>query len=395
MIKKIVGICCYFILLAGISKGEDTPMVMGRVLDASTGEQLVFVNIGIQGTLLGVASNYRGEFVLTIPDENRASRIYFSAIGYKNRTIPVSQLLNDRVNEIYMEPLSYGIEDIDVSAESKVLYRVLRDAIHSVSKNYLSKAHNYLVLYRCESFLNQTPQEKRDALVLTWDENGYGRTDDAFAARTYRFQNVIRNFQVESLEQGTTNMDELLELDLVRSPQNILDPLFLNEYDLELAGHDVMGNDSVWVIAYRLSKPELSRTGDFYASSYQGKVSISKTDYALLKNETHIKSTKNSPFGRSVIPSDNRALLQVDYTFTCTYQRTGEGCCLKSIELSKNYFDRENINGQLKASLTVLSVNTKQPETIEKREYYEERVSDHDFWIQVNQLLEQVSYRNE
>ncbi|MBN1926055.1 MAG: carboxypeptidase-like regulatory domain-containing protein [Prolixibacteraceae bacterium] len=360
---------------------------MGKIVDSGTGEQLVFVNIGIQGTMIGVASNYRGEFVLNVPMEYIGNQIYFSAIGYRNFTAPVSQFLNDRVNTVYMDPLSYGIEDIDISAQSKVLYRIIRDASGKVKENYLNKPHNYLVLYESELTINQKPNEKRSATVLTYDEKGYGQTHDAYSSRNYRLINVQRNFDVVKLEEGTTYLDELLNLDIVRSPQNILDQVFLNEFDLELIGREKTENDSVYVIAYKLAKPELSRTGDLYATSYQGKIYITYNNNIVLKNETHIKSERNSLLGRSIAPPPEKAMLDVDYAYCTTYKNYKGKYCLESVTLTKNFFDKEGNINQLKTDIKVISVNDTKVEPVNKRQYYEELVSDHDFWIEVNRLM--------
>lgn len=387
MIRILKISALFFLFVASSAFGQKPQMIMGKVVDRENGEHLVFVNIGIEGTMLGTASNYRGEFVLSVPVEYIDNKIYFSAIGYRNLSVPVSRFLNNQVNTVYMNPLSYGIEDVEVSTQSKVLYRIIRDASTSVSENYLDRPHNYLLLYGSGITVNQKTNKKRDATVLMYDENGYGRTEDAYSSRKYRFLNVQRNFDVNGLEEGTTYMDELLNLDLVRSPQNILDPVFLNEFDLELIGRDKIENDSVWVIAYQLAKPELSRTGDLFATSYQGKIYVTYNGNAVLKNETHIKSEQNSHMGRSIAALPEKAMKDVDYTFCTTYQEHNGKLCLESVELIKNFFDTDGNINQLNAKIEVIMVNDLKVEPVDGRQYYEELISDHDFWIEVNRLM--------
>ena len=257
-----------FILSSYNNFGQESISIYGTVYDISNNESLVFVNIGIEGTLIGTASNAFGEFQLTIPSEKITSNLYFSAIGYENLSIPVQKYVDEKLSSVRLKPLSYGIDDIEISTASRVLYKIVNEAAKAIPKHFVNKSFNNKALYSCEEFINQVSGKKRNALVLVSDASGYGSTEYAFTDRNYKFLNVQRNFEIKSLRDGTTSMDDLLTFDFARSPGNILDVSYLNEYDLELASEEILENDSVWVIEYKLGNPNVSQTGDLNVTSY-------------------------------------------------------------------------------------------------------------------------------
>lgn len=61
--------------------------VSGQVTDATTGEMLPGVNVVIQGTQTGTATNSDGEYSIEVPDPE--SSLVFSFIGYASQTITV------------------------------------------------------------------------------------------------------------------------------------------------------------------------------------------------------------------------------------------------------------------------------------------------------------------
>jgi carboxypeptidase-like protein len=68
--------------------------VKGKVVDAKTGETLVYVNIGVVGTSIGTISNLKGEFTLKFENQPANGIIRFTMIGYQSQEFVVSELLN-------------------------------------------------------------------------------------------------------------------------------------------------------------------------------------------------------------------------------------------------------------------------------------------------------------
>ncbi len=62
--------------------------ITGTIIDASTGESIVGVNIVVEGTRIGVISNANGKFEIKVPNAN--SVLVFSFIGYNSVRIPLN-----------------------------------------------------------------------------------------------------------------------------------------------------------------------------------------------------------------------------------------------------------------------------------------------------------------
>ena len=109
-------------------EGNVAGTLKGKVMDMND-NPIAYTNIGLEGTYFGTASNSEGEFELKIPDDFTSYRIFFSAVGYKNSMLVVSDLLEKDFNIIRLQEQSYSIDDIDVNAQSKVLYQDFKDGV--------------------------------------------------------------------------------------------------------------------------------------------------------------------------------------------------------------------------------------------------------------------------
>ncbi len=371
----------FLIVLLQPAFAKEKLILKGLIVDKQTKEALPFVNIRIAGTTQGTASDYEGYFELEVDATLKSKRLNFSAIGFNETNISIERYLRYNISTINLEPKTYGLDGIVISSESKVLYRIMKEATELIPNNYFNRPISYKALYQCEYFENDSSFRKRDALVNLSDANGYGNRNDAFQSINYNFENVYRDFDILSLADGTTQMDELLEFDIVRSAQNVLNPEFLFEYDLTLEAEETYNYDSVWVIGYQLSNPELSRSGDYYAERYQGKIYVSKTTKVIYKNELQIQSSKFSLQGRSLAVDSTNFYTDVTFNCTTTYQNIDDNFILNRISLTKDFINQDGKTGKSVSSLRIIASKMQQPEMVENRCYYEDLISDADFWL--------------
>lgn len=385
---KLISNLLLLIVLAQFNLlAQEAIIAEGRVLDAETHEGIPFVNIGIEGTLIGTASNANGEFSFNVPTGNNKQIIYFSAIGYTNKKLNVDEFLNTNGN-VELQALSYGIGDIEISTKSKVLYKIVEKAGANVSANYVASPYNCIALYQDEIFEQQVLKKKRDAMVLVADRSGYVNNSDARLNVNYKFLNVQRNFEIVSLADGTTSIDDLLSFDLARNQYNILDSAYIDYYSLELIDDSKIDDDSVWIIGYKLNEPSINQTGDAHAQSCEGMLYISKKNYAVLKAEAILNSPIQSSNGRLVFTVAESALSNVNYRYIITYKLSKEGYVPDRIDLNRTFTNSSQKPSKQLASLQFLRLNFSNPEMIEKRQYFENLPSDPDFWSANNTDIE-------
>jgi hypothetical protein len=343
-------------------------IIKGTVVDADGNVPVAYTNIGIEGTYNGTASNVEGNFELKIPENFSGMQIFFSAVGYKNKLIPVTLLIGKDFNLIKLEPQSYDIGDIDVNARSKVLYRILRTASEDIPKNFVKGPLNMVCSYEYEKIAD-TLKLTMSAKTNIYDKSGYSKpsVEDAYKSRNYSFSDVVKNFGSYSFADGITYLDEVLSLDLARSVSSILNPVNLDRFllnqeeDAELNGFDV------WVIGFKQPKPDFEGSGDFYASRFEGKIYINKNNYKVIKIECWVKSDKQNRAGRDLAigVSNISYLKNVAYDFTVSYNSQG----LDFISIHKNY-EQENELVSENTRLVVQKINTSNVDPIVSKDYF-------------------------
>jgi hypothetical protein len=100
-LKKILTL----ILIPGLVVCGNTGKIAGKVTDAQTGEPIVGVNVVVEGTYLGAATDFDGNYtIINVPPG--VYRVKASAIGYKTvvkENVRVSIDLTTRV-DFQLEP---------------------------------------------------------------------------------------------------------------------------------------------------------------------------------------------------------------------------------------------------------------------------------------------------
>ena len=170
-----------------------------------------------------------------------------------------------------------------------------------------------------------------------------------------------------SFSTGTANLDELLELDWVRSESSVMNPKILNGYQLKLENEPVINGKSCWVISFSQENPTPAGSGDFSDNKFSGKITITKDDYTVLKIEGKGESSKNSRQGKSLAvgKSVSDFLKNVSYNFIITYENLKPAL----INLDKKYESAGN-KIEEKTTLKVNRVLTTNIKPVETREYF-------------------------
>ena len=85
--------------------------VKGTVTDASTSDKLPGVNILVQGSMVGTATNIDGQYSLTLPEE--ADTLVFSYIGYEKMKVAIN---GRQVIDVQLKPTTLSGEQLVVTA---------------------------------------------------------------------------------------------------------------------------------------------------------------------------------------------------------------------------------------------------------------------------------------
>ncbi len=397
--RKSILFCCFiFAVFSSYSishqSKDDVIIIEGQIISKKDGQPIPYVNIGISDTYMGTITNLEGFFEIRIPTEHSGKNLLISAVGFNNLTLPVSAYADKHDVVIELEPQNYKIKEVDVTAKSMRYLKIIKKAVASIHDNYPQQPFNYECYYRSEVVRNDSLDRLREAAVTIFDRNGYkrGNAYEVYKQRNYKFTQVRRNFQLTSLVDGSTYLDGLLEMDIVRVRGNILDTNHLHLYDLELEKITEYDNDSVYVISYTCKEPSLSVTGDYYATAYAGKLYINTSDYAIVKNETNVEASNYSEHGRSVYVDPEKQewrMNEVMYYFSVIYKKKGGKYYLSYVNYNRYHKKthketKRPLTESIHTELMVNKIILDNPEVISKRAYYENIPYDEAFWKQYN-----------
>ena len=341
--------------------------IKGKVINADTNEPISYTNIGIEGTLHGTASNAEGDFELKIPHEFVSKNIYFSAVGFKNLIFPVKTLFEKEFNAVKLKSQSYDIDDVDIAAQNKVLIRILRMAFEHIAYNFIRGPYNLIAQYNNEKTVGNTTT-KQSAEVLIFDKNGYSNPSKKDAFQSLKYSIKAEDSENDySFSTGTTNIDELLELDWARSATSVLNPDLTGGFSLKLMSEPKLNGQEFWVISFSQDNITFASSGDFYANAFKGEITINKEDYSVLKIEGKTESPKNNRQGKSLAIGENNKNFYRDvvYDFAIEYESLKPSI----IELNKSYIQNgKNITE--KSALKINRVNAINVTQLDSRQYF-------------------------
>jgi hypothetical protein len=111
------GFALYFII-PGLIYGQE---VKGKVLSSAGEAAIAYVNVVVLGKGIGTVSDANGNFNLTLDNEFEHDSLQFSMIGYQSRTVPLSEFRQDSLNEIFLDPMAYDLNEASVSFQANKL----------------------------------------------------------------------------------------------------------------------------------------------------------------------------------------------------------------------------------------------------------------------------------
>lgn len=383
MNKKVLSLLfvLFSLILSGNAQENSRITIKGKVTDASTGEPVPFANLGVMGTLAGVASDMEGEFELLLPESYADKTIRVSVVGYSPYDMKVSDAAGKEGLKIALRPVTYTIQQVNVNAQSLVYRKMLKQAVENIGRNYFVKPYNYRGYFQYQIFNNDVQASSKEAVVTVYDSKGYNRsnTETAFKELNYQYNEVRRSEEPQSVLDGLTYFDDILTADVVRHTRNVLDAGNIRDYKLSNKGRLLFEGDSVQVIGYEVNKPSLSTTGSAGVSKCSGEIYINLKDYAVLKNTMHITASDYSRLGRNLIPAGDYKTGKVSMTVTTSYKKLENHYFLSGITIAYTYGEgASKVSGKMQYVTT--RVNARDPEAVQGRMYYEDIKTNPKFW---------------
>ena len=353
----------------------------GRVLDEQTNEPMAFVNIGLIGTTMGVASNTDGYFELAVPPKYADHVARFSAVGYASREIRFSEMQGEETLVVRLKPVAYSLADVQVVGAMDKTRRLLEQVASNIPKNYIAKPYNYEGYFERAVSVNGEMREKKEAIVLLHDKRGYERADvgQAFTDLGYTVTQVRRGRPFASAADGMIYFDDVVAADVVRHEHNALDARNYKDYRFRDMGKTLYDGDTVQVIAYECLNPTLSTTGSHAPRAYSGEIYIQVKDLAVIKYVARVASDHVNVIGRDLAPVNEPKQERCTTTLVTNYKKVSSYYFLGGVSIDYAYETGGNrVKGALQYHTTGVRVDNPQP--VAGRLYYEQMDADYSFW---------------
>ena len=104
----------FFLLFVFCIKTSTGQTIIGKVVDISTGEPLVYVNVGVVNQPLGTITDETGAFILETDGLPVETTVRISMIGYKAKTYTVKQLSDNNGKTIELEGAPIQLSEVVV-----------------------------------------------------------------------------------------------------------------------------------------------------------------------------------------------------------------------------------------------------------------------------------------
>lgn len=270
-LKTFIFLVTLFIGISSVAQTTNYKEYKGKILDVNTKEALVFATVTINNTNISTVTNNEGEFSLKVPTENQNSTLVIDFLGYKKKTIALSELQNKK-NKIKLEP--------SVVKLSEVTLNTFKDAKDLVIKTLQNKEVNNPNNQKLmTAFYRETIKKRKrnvslaEAIVSVYKQSyTSSKRDRVKLFKTRKKTDYTRlDTLALKLQGGPYNA---LYIDFMKYPDYILDKELINLYNFKLLPSTSINGKSVYVVSFKQKEAVKQPL-------YYGKLYISSDNLAL------------------------------------------------------------------------------------------------------------------
>jgi hypothetical protein len=249
----------------------------GKVVDAETGNALVFASVAVKETNVATVTNIDGEFIIKIAETQTSRNLEVTYIGYKNKVVPLTDLRVDGYkNVISMTSAPIPIREIIVKPIDPE--EIVRIAISRIGKNYVDEPNLMTAFYRETIRKNRTYVSIGEAVVEIF-KAPYNNDLRFDGARIYKGR---KGSDVEKMDTLLFKLQggpvSVLQLDLAKNTESVLTMDAMKYYDYSLSTVVEIDNRPHYVISFK-QKPEVDMP------LFLGNLYIETSTYAITEAE--------------------------------------------------------------------------------------------------------------
>jgi len=264
---------------SGVKKNDQQNYltIKGKVVDAESGTPLVFATVAVKESNVAIITNIDGEFTLKIGEPLTAKNLEVSFLGYKNKTILISDMKdNGYKNVISMEQAPIPIKEIIVKPLDPEL--IVSKAISRINDNYASVPNLMTAFYRETIRKNRTYVSIGEAVVEIF-KAPYSNDLRFDGARIYKGR---KSSDVQKMDTVLFKLQggpvSVLQLDIAKNSESILTRDAMQYYNYSLTSVIEIDSRPHYVIDF-IQKPSVDMP------LFMGSLYIEMESYAITEVE--------------------------------------------------------------------------------------------------------------
>lgn len=255
---------------------QDYITIRGKVVDAESGTPLVFATVAVKESNVAIVTNIDGEFTLKIAKASAPKNLEVSFLGFKNKTIAISDLKEGGKNVISMEAAPIPIREIVVKPLDP--NTIVSKAIDRIPKNYESVPNLMTAFYRETIRKNRTYVSIGEAVVEIF-KAPYANDVRFDGARIYKGR---KSSDVQKMDTVLFKLQggpvTVLQLDIAKNSEAVLTREAMQYYDYSISGVIEIDNKPHYVIDF-IQKPSVD------IPLFMGALYIEMETYAITEAE--------------------------------------------------------------------------------------------------------------
>jgi hypothetical protein len=283
---------------------QELLVIKGKVVDSETRKPLVFATVAVKESNVAIVTNIDGEFTLKIGETITSKNLEVTYLGYKNKTIPISDLKDDGgKNVIELESAPIPIKEIIVKPLDP--NEIVRKAILNISKNYEDVPNLMTAFYRETIKKNRTYVSIGEAVVEIF-KAPYASDARFDNARIYKGR---KSSDVEKMDTVLFKLQggpvSVLQLDIAKNTESVLTTDAMEYYDYSISGVIEIDNKPHYVIDF-IQKPSVDIPlfmGSFFINMETFGITEAEFGFNLSNKEAATSIfIRKKPIGMKVTP---------------------------------------------------------------------------------------------
>ncbi|WP_228238972.1 carboxypeptidase-like regulatory domain-containing protein [Allomuricauda sp. M10] len=226
---------------------NDYNQYSGEVVDEATNKPLVFATLAVEGTNISTISNTEGNFLLKVPKDVTSQNLIVSFLGYKTKTVPLSQLSEER-NKISLEISVTQLSEININAP-KDATALVRETMARRDDNYFENSTLMTAFYRETIKKRRKNVSLSEAVVNIYKTPYDSNRDDAVELYKSRKSTDYSKLDTVALklQGGPYNT---LYVDIMKYPEYIFSPEMMSSYRFWFDRSTRINDKLVYVIKF-------------------------------------------------------------------------------------------------------------------------------------------------